>query len=108
MSTENPINQAQVACAIAQETVEAVNALIGAQENLEKLQAWRTDADVTDFATWEADIQVVLPHVDGAMINKMLGVVIGKIRTDMEAATISGGPYDGETHMEMVHKVRDE
>jgi hypothetical protein len=120
------IDQTKVAEQIALLLIEAVSDFINALEYLMSLQDWRDNADVSDFGYWDSgnangadelfgdqSINDNLKHVDGAMINKTLGAILGPdasvtdgVRHHLESTTVTSGPYNGKTYWEVIQMVR--
>jgi hypothetical protein len=120
------VNQEIIAQDIALETVKQVGKFVEALMNLRDLQEWRNESDITDFAYWDSDntndatelfgenaASENLMHIDGALMNKILGQVLGpdisvtdSVMHHLENTTVSGGPYNGKTYWEMTQLVR--
>lgn len=123
------INQDAIVQGIAVAVVNEVDKLMEALMALRDLQEWRDEAGPTgsiDFADYESKDEPVntqilgenathdtLKHLDGAMLNKCLGQVLGgddsivdTISHHLENTIVSGGPYNGKTYWEITQMVR--
>jgi hypothetical protein len=101
------IDKTKVAVHIAALTVARDSDLANALEDFEDFLEWGTDAGI-NFNDYEGEFagNSELKHVDGAMLNQLLLNVAPGIVSYLESNTVSAGPYEDKTYMEIVQMVR--
>lgn len=123
------INREELVKSMVASMVEGLNLVISGLNTLEFVQEWRSDAaggDPIDFAEYESgnvlgNLEILgenaensnYQHLDGAVVNKLLGAVLGgdesvadSVRHHLNNTTVSGGPYNGKTYWEIIQIAR--
>jgi hypothetical protein len=100
------IDLTQIATGIVTQGVTEINALVNTLSALEDLYEFAVGAGIATFTTFEEDIQAAHPHLDGAKLNQVLGVIIPALMTWLTTQTIADGDYAGTKYAAMLNKVR--
>jgi len=121
-------DKTEIARSIVTSLIESIPLFVGSLEAIQGLQEWRDDADdgdSIDFNDYESGngtneeligenaTDIRLKHLDGALVNKILGAVLGddgsttdSIVYHMQNTTVSTGPLSGKTYWELLQMVR--
>jgi len=122
-------DKTEIARSIVTNLIESIPLFIGGLGAIQGLQEWRNEADdgdPIDFNDYESgnvagNEELIgenatdsrLKHLDGALVNKILGAVLGddgstndSIVHHMQNTTVSSGPLSGKTYWELIQMVR--